>query len=787
MGVLDSCTPTRFLSKSQALVSKVKINGLPYEIKAKAFTYLRQKPNRKFLLAIFNTFNTRHGKYKDSLKIKHNLGEEPVIYDSALTRQSNEQIKGFLKNRGYFDAIVKDSTIIKKRRAYITFSIRLNAPYYIENISDSIPDSSLKSIYKKYLEQSKLKAGLIYDTDLMEAEQSRVNENYRNLGYYRFTKKFVRFIVYDTLRTHKVHIKLIVENPDSGEHQKYYIDSVVVEIHTALGNLDKHKVYKDTLKFKNNLFYFDPYHRYNPRILNNSIYLKYGSIFQNSDQSLTYRRLAQLGVFRLIRIDFEEFKQNSKNWLNTKIDLTESKKYGISLSGEGTLNQDFYGLNSSLTFSDHNFLKGAELFEFKVGGTYNNNLPSRTNIYNRTEFTTQASLQFPFLLIPFYSPTMGKDGDIPHTKIIAGYSYVQQPSFNQREYSTSLNYQFLDTKAKIHTITPIELSLINAFLDPRIKAQFDSTGNQSRLQSFTSSIIAGSAYNYEENGYLLRSHRDFIYFNGRLEAVGNSLSLIDRYISKKSARGNGEILGQPYYRFIKPEIDLRWYKNINGQSQLIFRIAPGIAYAYGNTDFLKSVPYDRQFFVGGPNSIRAWSTRQLGPGAYLRPIPLSTTPHQDTLAILASELRGLDQTGEVKIEGNIEYRFLISPDVFGRSLYGASFADFGNIWLLRPDPTRPNANITASNFFKQIAIGIGSGLRYDFGFFIFRFDLGLKIYDPVFSATDGWVIKYFNSSVFKQNYSNTYGGVLSNHQFINNNSSFGYHFLNYNFGIGFPF
>ena len=754
------------------------------ELNEKALTYLKQKPNRKFLLALYNTFNTTKGHYKDSTKIRKNIGEEPVIYDSILTILSTTELRNFLKDQGYFDATVTYNTRFNKKRnrAYINYTAYPQSPYIISSFKDSIQDTDLRKIYHNFLSGSFIQTGKIYSADDLEAEQGRVNDIFRENGYYKFSRQYVRFLVFDTLKTHQVHLQLIVDNPDSDIHRKYYMDSVLLTVH-ADHDIRNTIVSKDTLDLKNHRYFFDAYNKFRPKITRNTVYFKNGDIFRNSDQQITYRRLAQLGVFRQIKIDYKEFKKDS---LNALIEVTQSKKLSLSLSGEGTLNQDFYGLNTNIIYSDHNFFKGAELFEYKIGGTLNQNFPDHTNIYNRKEFTTQASLQFPLLLLPFYHPTMGKHGDLPHTKILAGYSYITQPLFNRREYLTSLSYQFQDTRAKIHTITPIEITLLNAYLDPGIVKKFDSTGNRSRLQSFTSSIIAGSTYNYEQNGYLLRSHQNFVYFNGHLELVGNTLSLIDRYFPSKQNRANGKLLGLPYYQFVKPEFDFRWYKTVGANGTLVFRLSPGIAYSYGKSDSLQSVPFDRQFYVGGPNSIRAWPSRQLGPGSYLRPIPAASTPQQDSLAGIASELRALDQTGEVKIEGNIEYRFLITSNFFGRKLSGASFVDFGNIWLSRNDATRPGANFNFHDFGKQIAIGTGVGIRYDLSFFIFRFDVGLKLYDPIFSNTDGWVIKHFGSDTFRNQYFDQFGGIDSKtHNLVPNVST--YRWVTYNFGIGFPF
>ena len=770
------------------MLTKVKILGISGELNDKAITYLKQKPNRRFFLALYNTFNTEKGHYKDSTKIRKGIGEEPSIFDSSLTRQSADEIRKFLRGKGYFDAAVTYAPKYTRnnKRVSITYSAVPGKPYFISSFSDSIADSNLKKLYNKNLAYSNIHTGLIYDAENLEAEQSRLNDLFRENGYFEFSKQYIRFLVFDTLRTHQVHLGLIIDNPDSSLHRTYILDSVFFTIHSDHDSRTKILPH-DTLKLPGKRFFYDEYQKFHPKIIQNALYFKSGDIFRNSDQQITYRRLAQLGVFRQIRIEYQDHGKDSIPKLNVLVEVTQSKKLSISMTGEGTINSSFYGLNTSFIYSDHNFLKGGELFEYKIGGTLNNNFPNQSNIYNRTEFSTQASLQFPLLLLPFYHPIMGKHGDLPHTKILVGYNYITQPFFNRREYLASLSYQFQDTRAKIHTVTPIELSFLRAYLDPRIRLQFDSTGNQSRLQSFTSSIIAGSAYNYEQNGYLLRNHQDFIYFNGHLELVGNTLSLIDRYLAPKTSSANGKLLGLPYYKFIKPDLDFRWYKTLGANGNLVVRFAPGLAYSYGRTDSLKSVPFDRQFYVGGPNSIRAWPARQLGPGSYLRPIPISNSAHGDTLAQFASELRALDQTGEVKLEGNVEYRFLITSNFFGRKLSGAAFGDFGNIWLSRADSTRPGANFNFKNFGRQIAIGTGFGVRYDLSFFIFRFDVGVKLYDPIFSNTDGWVIKHYGSQAFRNQYLNQFGGLSykGNGSLVPNVSN--YRWVTYNFGIGFPF
>lgn len=769
---LSSCRPTRYIKPYQALLTRVKISGTVRELNEQSSSYIKQKPNRRFLLALYNTFNTRGGKYKPADRIKSGIGEEPVIYDTTLTEQSTHQIQLFLKDNGYFNATVSYQTTQRKKRAYIVYTINPDKPFRISNLNSSIQDTSLKQLFALNASANLIKTGQIYKASVLDDEQTRLNSLYRENGYYRFTRQYIRFIVVDTLHNNTVGITEIVDNPDSGQHRKYYLDSVKLTIHPDTNSSNLKKLTDPQRILKSGLYYNDPYARFKPIISRNTIYLEKNHLFRMKDQLVSYNRLSELGVFREIKIGYKESQRDTAARLVALVDVTERKKLSVTLGADGNFNESFFGINPTATYTDRNFFKGAEVFELRIGGTVNNTLQKRDeNVYDRREFSAQASLTYPFLLIPFYNARMGREGDLPHTTISTRYNYVYQPLYKRQEFSTTLSYIFDDTRRSIHTITPVEATVLKANLDPTFRALFTEYGNLSRLQSFTSSLIFGSQYNYERNAYLLRTHASFFYLNANIEVVGNSLALLDHLLpAAGTARDNGKLVGLPYYQYVKPELDLRFYHTVGANGEIIFRFNPGLAYAYGKTTDLKSIPFDRQFFVGGPNSIRGWLTRQLGPGSYISKI------NPDSVQI-DIQRRAIDQTGEVKLEGNVEYRFDLSRNFFEHKLSGATFVDFGNIWLLRADAGRPGGNFQFDKFLKQVALGTGFGLRYDLGFFIFRFDVGLKLYDPIFAGTDGWVFKYIGNKNFQSNYLKQFGDDLTG----------GYHFLSYNFGIGFPF
>ncbi len=278
----------------------------------------------------------------------------------------------------------------------------------------------------------------------------------------------------------------------------------------------------------------------------------------------------------------------------------------------------------------------------------------------------------------------------------------------------------------------------------------------------------GMKYAYTLNGEKLLQNRSFIYFRGNMDIAGNLLQLASNTFGDKHDPKNGDfgkIFGLPFNQYVRPEIDLRWYKSLGGDRQFIARLNTGIGYAYGNST---SMPFEKLFYAGGSSGVRAWQARTLGPGNYNREVI--------TDSITRNASFGIDQLGQMRIETNFEYRFLLTNKLFGGKLKGAAFVDMGNIWNISAGNPQPETYFKLDQLGKQIAIGTGLGFRYDVEFFVFRFDLGLKIKDPQFVGSEQWVInKFFNGGKdFKRRYLITHNPDV-------------YRFVQYNFGIGFPF
>ncbi|MNX36510.1 outer membrane protein assembly factor YaeT [compost metagenome] len=280
-------------------------------------------------------------------------------------------------------------------------------------------------------------------------------------------------------------------------------------------------------------------------------------------------------------------------------------------------------------------------------------------------------------------------------------------------------------------------------------------------------VTLGIKYAYTLNAEKLLTNGNFIYFRGDMDLAGNMLQGVSKlFHTKVDSLGSSTIFGVPFNQYVRPEIDVRWYKGLGGDKQFVARINAGIAYAYGNSS-VTGIPFEKLFYAGGSSGVRAWQARTLGPGNYNRAIAL---PDENQRKILY----GFDQTGEMHIEANLEYRYKLLNKFFGAKLKGAIFLDAGNVWNVASGSSASRFDL--KSFGKQIALGTGTGFRYDVQYFVFRFDVGLKLKDPQFTGADQWVISKFLT-----------GGTAFRRAYDEANKPDTYRFIQYNFGIGMPF
>ncbi|MGZ3765779.1 MAG: translocation and assembly module lipoprotein TamL, partial [Mucilaginibacter sp.] len=611
-----------------------------------------------------------------------------------------------------------------------------------------------------------------FDTDSIAADRDEVYQLMRRNGYYDFFRQYVTYNSDTTFNKGVADVKIIIDNPiGKSEHPIYKINNTLITISNSSGRTPGKA---DTLKVDSQFRFVDFSHKFNPKIVTIYIFQKKGELYNIDKQTLTTSRLSELNVFRNVPNPTYEKLPDSTNRLNTKIDIVPLKQMSDRVEGEFLFNGGRFGFSAGNTFTDRNLFKRAAVLQvkFNYSTLFDNGRNSTVSggIENQ-EFKIGATLTYPEILTPFNLPILGKYG-VPHTSFSSNYSLFFQKSLVEREsFVNSVSYDFTETPDKVHTLTPISLEFSKGIIDTGAKRQLLKRGYYSYVYLIGRTIFSsGSQYAYQLNANKLNTYKNFVYFRGALDVGGNTLSLLSNILNTpRDTLGQRTILGYTFAQYAKTEIDLRFYKSLGGEQQLVFRFNPGIGIPYGNSSQLV---FEKNFYTGGANDIRAWLPRTLGPGQFNRGVAYGG----DTATL--KRLKYLDQFGEIKFVANAEYRYKLADNFFGSKLKGAFFIDAGNVWRLHNETSNPGGQFRFSNFWQSTAMGVGTGLRFDLAFFVFRFDAALKFKDPEFNGSDQWVLinhidELFHAGPFKKAY-----------QKLNGES---YNFLQLNFGIGLPF
>lgn len=764
---LASCRSARYLEEGQALVTNMDVTGVPPDLKESASAYISNeiKPNSRLNLTIYNMFNTRKGRYK--AEGKRNVGEPPHLLDSSLVELSAQQINRYLQTKGYFNALVEPHVVVNKKKAQIDFNVTLGTPFLFGSIDYSADDPTIEAIYANEVRpQSSAKTGRQFDSADLLQEREKLYEKLKGHGYYDYLRQYMRVGVDTNAVMNQANLQVDIENPtDSTRHTVYTIDSVFVRVILPYGQSSSRKPRweEDTTL---HMGYKDETGRFRLKPLSKYMYLRSGMRYDLKKENQSYDRLYEMNGFRSVKINFQQ-KDSSR--LNTFYELTPRPVMANQVEGEFTFSSGMSGFNVGNTFSHRNVFGGAEQLEVKLryGVLFDPRLEGNlaNKIFNN-DFQVGVNLIIPRLMTPFENSSTGTYG-LPRTTFSSTLQFFQQDgTYSNRYFTNSLNYIWYSSTREQHSLTPISLEYRVGRLNEAFQQQLEDEGYLLYVRSNNREYFGlGAQYNYTYNAAKLLTKENFSYFRVGLESSGNMLALLGNVFNfEKSVDDERLLFGVPHLQFAKTEIDYRWYRHLGGNKQFVWRFNGGVAVPYGNNSRL--LIFEKSFFGGGMNGIRAWQARTLGPGNYNR----SQLPEH-----LRLNLRNLDQLGELKLETNAEYRFRILNNFLGAKLNGATFIDAGNIWLLRDNEITTNGTFKANEFLSQIAIGTGVGLRLDMDYFIIRLDAGLKVKDPQFPKGEQWVIKeLFNRRAFRQEFYETHRPDR-------------YNFIQYNFSVGLPF
>ncbi len=758
------CSLTHRLNEHQALVRKITIKGVEKQYTLAAVNYVdkEQQPNNVLNLQLYYTFS-KHGKKE--------IGEAPRILDTNLVEFSRIQIEKFLQNKGYLKARVESAIKVKKKKAELIFTATEGPLFRIRKFQDSIVDGKVRALYRANRKViSHIQPGNPFDVDSLAYDRDQIYQLMKRNGYYDFYRQYITYNYDTTFNSSVADVKMIIASPaDKKEHPVYTINNTLITIYKSSG---KATGKADTLNVDSQFRFVDYSHKFKPKAVTNYIFQHKGDVYDIEKQSLTTSRLSELNVFRNVPNPTYIKTADSTNRLDSKIDIIPLKHMSNRIEGEFIFNGGRYGFNVGNTFTDRNLFKGAEILQLKLSWSVlfdNSNGAVGSSAIQNQDFKAGLNLVYPRIIAPFHIPIPGKYG-VPHTTISSNYQlFFQKGLVSRTSLINSFTYDWAETTNKLHSLTPINIEFSRGVIDPGAQTALIKQNYYSYVYLIGRTIFtSGSQYAYQVNANKLNSYNSFTYFRGVVDVGGNTLALMSSlFKTAKDPLGQRTIFGHTFAQYSKGEIDLRFYHNLGGERMFVFRLNPGLGVPYGNSSQLI---FEKDFYAGGANDIRAWLPRTIGPGQYNRSVLQNDT--------VRGRLKYLDQFGEVKIVGNIEYRYPLVNNFFGSKLNGALFTDFGNVWRLKPETDSPNGTFNFNRIFQSTAIGIGTGLRFDLSFFVFRLDAGFKLKDPQFIGDEQWVLtkhidEIFHDGDFKRTYRATHGE--------------GYNFMQLNFGIGLPF
>ncbi len=724
------CSSTKFVPEGEYLLTNVKIKNRGADIRKEQLNpYIRQQENTKllgfwkFYLGLYNL--SGRDDEKGINKWLRSIGEEPVIFDPFLATQSSRQISQFLNNRGYFQASVTDTAIYTGRHnVKVNYSIYPGPRYYIKDLNYRIEDDSIRDEILNDSLSSLLRPGRPFTVDLHERERERITENLLNKGFYKFSEEFIYFISDSTVGNYQVNDSMIVVGPEDvlGEkhHRRYKVNDVIFHIGIGAADLldadsSVHALGADTMHYKGVYIIFNDELSFKPELLSSSSYIRTGDFYNARLVNRTHQLLSGLRLFKYINIRFRETNQvdlNGAPLLDCVIRLSPGKPQSVSLDLEGTNSSGNLGAAGNLTYQHKNLLKGGEFFTFSTRlARQNQFVRTSAEEFNTLELGSEASLVLPRFLLPLRIEQFRQRYN-PKTNLAIAYNYQRRPDYTRAIANARLGYNWKSSRNVTHTFYPLEFNLVNI---PEVNDDFWERISDTFLRyTYEDHLIVNMNYTFLLNQQVLGQNRDFWYFRGNVESAGNLLSSVSGLWNNDAAQDYDELLGIRYAQYVKSDIDLRFHNYLDRYTALVWRVFAGVGYPYGNLDVL---PFEKRYFAGGANSIRAWPVRGLGPGSYME-----------------EGVRFYNQTADIKLEFNMEYRFQLFW-----VLEGALFLDVGNIWSIREDASPEGGLFQADKFVEQLAVGTGMGLRFDFNYFIFRFDAGLKTHDPSLARGERWI------------------------------------------------
>ena len=745
--MLASCSTTKRLTEGQTLytgVSKMKIESMepkgkvPGSVRSAVRAPLNVKPNNPLVSPYLRTplpiglwaYNSLYTEKKKGFGawMYRTFAKQPVLMEKDVQPELRvKMVDDILDNHGYFGSQADFKLVPRKnpKRSRVSYFVEVARPWFYETVEFPAVTDTLTGEIAAMKARSNLKPGKQYNIDTLTRERVRITNTLRGKGYYWFRPDYLEYRADTTRVPYGVDLRMSLAQgiPDAAL-RPYKTGDVTLHIFSADGQGEADSMDVGGMK----VWYQKPL-KLRRRVIEKAMSLHTGEKATLPAINRMLDNLTRLGVFRYVNMQVTPI-DSLRPGDALDMEVSAEMETPMEASIEANVNyksSSFLGPSLVLGLSHNNIFKGGEVLSFRLNGTYewqtgNPSKAANATSVNSYEVGLTSSLSFPRLILPeFVTRVMGYGGT---TSYSLGVNLLNRPKFfRMLSFNFSNTYDYRTSSTVNHSLTPFKMVYNNLL---RTTPDFDAMmeDNPAVALSFKNQFIPSGSYTFTFDKRMGYMRRDRITIQLMLMTAGNVWAGV---YSLFGAGGKGvegkRILGQPFSQFFKESAEVRYYKSIGGDNTFAVRFFAGAGHAYGNSAVL---PYTEQFYIGGANSIRAFTIRSLGPGSY----------HAD-----ANDKYGyFDQTGDLKLELNAEFRFKIAG-----GLNGAVFFDAGNIWLQKDDPERPGGKIGSGGFFNHVATGTGVGLRYDLSFLVIRFDLGIGIHLPYETSRSG----YYNIPRFR--------------------------------------
>ncbi len=719
-----SCSVSKFIPEGEYLLDDVKVVSDDKAVKPSDISgYNRQNPNSSWFslvkvpMHIYSLSGTDTTRWINRFIQK--LGDKPVIFDEEAAERSREDMQSALHNMGYMQADVRLRKETRKKKLRLKYLVHPGPAYRISHWDYDIQDDSVRRYMAGYASQL-MHEGMRFDVNTLDQERQQMTNHLQDRGFYRFNKEYVTCTA-DTVRgTHLVDLTFHIAPYDATSHTthaRYRIGEVNVVTDFDMTRAMRQDFARfDSLHYKGlNIFYRErPFLK--PEVLSQNIAITPDSFYSDSRLQHTRSSLGRLHAIKYTDIRFQEDAADSTR-LDCHVLLSRNKVNSFSAELEGTNSAGDLGAAASLSYQNRNLFNGSELFTFKVRGAYEavTGLQGYSN-ENYVEYGVEASINFPRFLFPFISAEVRQRTQAT-SEIGIQFNSQERPEFGRRAASVTWGYRWTYKRKWQHRVDVLDLNYVYM---PWISSTFreeylDNPENSNSILRYNYENLlimkAGYGFTYHSDGRESRTASNNSYsirFN--IESSGNLLYAFSHMLNAtRNEDHQYTVANIAYAQYIKTDIDFTKSFRIDHRNSIVFHVGMGVAYPYGNSRIL---PFEKRYFSGGANSVRGWSVRRLGPGSF------------------AGNDRNIDfinQSGDIKLDLNLEYR----TKLFWK-LNGAFFVDAGNIWTIRDYEEQPGGAFRFDSFYKQIAVSYGLGLRFDFDYFILRFDAGMKAVNPAY-------------------------------------------------------